>query len=54
MKSANMTENDLRTYLDQIFKLVSKTTTTKGIDVMSKEILKIDNDKSQLIMQLGK
>lgn len=54
MKLANITENNLRTHLDQVFKLVSKTTTSKGIDIMSKEILKIDNDKSQLLVQLGK
>jgi len=53
MKTANTTENELRNNLDEVFKLVSKTTTKKGINVMSKEISKIDSDKSQIIMQLG-
>lgn len=54
MKTANISENDLRNHLEQIFQLVSKTTTKKGINVMKKEISKIDSDKSQLIIQLGK
>jgi len=53
MKIANTTENELRNHLEQVFQLVSKTTTKKGINVMSKEISKIDSDKSQLIIQLG-
>jgi len=53
MKTENTTENELRNHLEEIFQLVSKTTTKKGINVMSKEISKIDSDKSQLIIQLG-
>jgi len=54
MKTASITETDLRNHLEHIFKLVSKTTTKKGIHIISKEIAKIDNDRSQLIVQLGK
>lgn len=54
MKTANMVENDLRNHLEHVFKLVSKTTTKKGINVMSKEIAKLDSDRSQIIEQLGK
>lgn len=54
MKTVNTAENDLRNKLQQVFTLVSKTTTKKGINVMSKEISKIDTDKSQLIILLGK
>jgi len=53
MKTSNTTENELRNYLEQVFQLVCKTTTKKGINVMSKEISKIDSDKSQIIIQLG-
>jgi len=54
MKTPNPAENELRNHLEHVFQLVSKTTTKKGINVMSKEISKIDSDKSQLIIQLGK
>lgn len=54
MKKPNINETDLRNDLEDIFKLVSKTTTKKGINVMSKEISKIDSDKSQSIVQIGK
>lgn len=53
MRTANTTENELRNHLGDVFQLVCKTTTKKGINDMSKEISKIDNDKSQLIIQLG-
>lgn len=49
-----MVENDLRNHLEHVFKLVSKTTTKKGINIMSKEIANIDSDKSQITVQLGK
>lgn len=54
MKTANMVKNDLRNHLEHVFKLVSKTTTKKGINIMSKEIAKLDSDRSQIIVQLGK
>lgn len=54
MKNASTTENDLRNHLEEVFQLVSKTTTKKGINVMSKEITKLDCDKSQIIVQIGK
>lgn len=54
MKQTIIAENDLRNHLEHVFKLASKTTTKKGINVMLKEISKIDNDKSQIIVQLGK
>lgn len=53
MKTTNTTENELRNHLEQVFQLVCKTTTKKGINVMSKEISKLDSDKSQIIIQLG-
>jgi len=53
MKTENETENDMRNHLEHVFKLVSKSTTKKGINVMAKEISKIDSDKSQLIIQIG-
>lgn len=54
MKITNSTEKDLRDHLENVFNLVSKTTTKKGINVMSKEKSKIDNDKTQLLEKLGK
>lgn len=54
MKIENETENDMRNHLDHVFQLVCKSTTKKGINVMAKEISKIDSDKSQLITQIGK
>jgi len=54
MKTANNTDNDLRNNLEHVFVLVCKTTTKKGINAMSKEIAKLDNDKSQIAVQLGK
>lgn len=54
MKTEMLTENDMRNHLEHVYKLVCKSTTKKGISVMTKEISKIDNDKSQLIIQLGK
>lgn len=54
MKQTIIAENNLRNHLEHVFKLASKTTTKKGINVMSKEISKIDSDKSQIIVQLGK
>lgn len=54
MKTANTAENELQNHLKNVFQLVSKTTTKKGINVMSKEMSKIDSDKSQLLIQLGK
>lgn len=53
MKTLNVAENDIRNHLQSVFTLVSKTTTKKGINVLAKEMSKIDNDKSQLLVQLG-
>lgn len=53
MKTTSIAEKDLRNHLEEVFKLVSKTTTKKGVNVMTKEISKIDNDKAQLIVQIG-
>lgn len=53
MRTASTAEKDLRNHLEEVFKLVSKTTTKKGVNVMTKEMSKIDNDKKQLIVQLG-
>jgi len=44
----------MRNHFDHVFNLVSKSTTKKGINAMAKEMSKIDTDKLQLIMQLGK
>lgn len=54
MNTSNVTENDLRNNIEHVFKLVCKTTTKKGINSMSKEIAKLDNDISQISVQIGK
>lgn len=54
MKTKSVAEKDFRNHLEEVFKLVSKSTTKKGINVMTKEISKIDSDKAQLMVQLGK
>jgi hypothetical protein len=53
MKTASIAERNLRNHLEEVFKLVSKTTTKKGVNFMTKEISKIDNDKAQLILEIG-